>query len=121
MVQMRDDRDGLAASRLETKMLRILRRIKRHRFVLQHRVEDGPRTYFLDAAFPDERVAIECQGIKWHMGEERFKSDLRRDRRLSLLGWTILYFTWDDVVLAPNQVEMEIREALTHSFPRHRT
>ena len=33
--------------------------------------------------------------------------DLRRDRILKLLGWTLLYFTWDDVHLSPQKVEAD--------------
>jgi very-short-patch-repair endonuclease len=114
MVGLRDDKDGMSASRMETKMLRILRRIKNRRFELQHRVEAGGHTHYLDAAFPDVKLGIECHSLRWHLAEERFKEDARRDRRLTLAGWTILYFTWDDLILAAESVELEIRQAISH-------
>lgn len=58
------------------------------------------------------KLGIEGHSLGWHFGEERWKKDLRRDRRLSVLGWTVLYFVWDDVMLAPRLVEAEVNEAL---------
>lgn len=112
LLAARDDRDRLLSQKFEAKMMRILRRIQPTKLVVQCRVRDGARNYYLDFAFPHAWLGIECHSIKWHMGEERFKQDLARDRRLKLLGWTILYFSWDDVVFAPGQVEAEVRAAL---------
>lgn len=107
----RDDREGLLRSRLESKMLRILKGI-RHRAVPNFKISDGERVAFLDFAFPTQRVGIETHGAIWHHGEERWKKDLRRDRWLKSLGWSILYFSWDDVHLDPSQVRSEIQTFL---------
>jgi hypothetical protein len=58
---------------------------------------DGTRTYRPDFAYPYACLAIECLSVKWHLGVEPFKKDAPRDRRLKLLGWTVLYFTWDEI------------------------
>lgn len=112
LLTMRDHRDSLLATRFEKKMRRILRRIQPAKLVEQCRVQDGTRNYYIDFAYPHALLGIECHSIKWHMGEERFKRDLARDRRLKLLGWTILYFSWDDVVFNPDRVEAEVHAAL---------
>jgi very-short-patch-repair endonuclease len=50
------------------------------------------------------------------MGDEAFKKDVARDRHLSLLGWVILYFCWDDIVLAPERVRFETETALRNAL-----
>ena len=111
MIEVRDDTDGRLASMFEGKMRRILKRIGRPHEA-QHPVTIGESNFFLDFAFPEIKLGIECHSIKWHLGEDRFKKDVRRDRALRRAGWTILYFLWDDVALAPAQVEQEIRETI---------
>lgn len=110
----RDDREGLLRSRLEAKMLRILKRIRFASAIPNYRVADATREVFLDFAFPERRLAIETHGAKWHQGVERWKRDLVRDRWLKLHGWTVLYFSWDDVHLDPRKTEQEIRTFLQH-------
>lgn len=46
--------------------------------------------YFLDFAHPKVKVAIECDGQKWHM--DRLK-DRQRDAELHNLGWTVYRLT----------------------------
>lgn len=111
----RDDREGLLRSRLEAKMLRILKKIRHFEAVPNFVVRDGTRVAFLDFAYPALKIGVETHGASWHAGEERWKKDLRRDRWLKALGWTILYFSWDDVHLGPRQVEQEIRTFLTQA------
>jgi very-short-patch-repair endonuclease len=112
LLSFRDDRDSEVASRLETRLLRILKRISGHGFVPQLRVEAAGHIYFLDFGFPAEMVAVEGHSIRWHLGEDAFKSDVKRDRRLTLLGWRVLYFLWDEVWFEPERVEAEVRAAL---------
>lgn len=71
----------------------------------------GEREYRLDFAFPHIKLGIEAHSLRWHMGRERWVRDLQRDRRLKLAGWTLLYFSWDDMKLDPNGVRREIEEA----------
>ena len=58
----------------------------------------------LDLAFPDLRLAIEIDGWAWHNGPERFQEDRRRQNALVTAGWTVLRFTWADLVERPEQV-----------------
>ena len=66
----------------------------------------------LDFAFVGQRVAIEIDGRAWHSAGDRFQSDRSRQNRLVLLGWTVLRFTWDDLVHRPDDVIREVRLAL---------
>lgn len=55
-------------------------------------VVDGEQL-FLDAAYPEHRIGIEYQAFDVHRTRGAFDADHRRDRLLTLAGWSILYFT----------------------------
>ena len=112
----RDGRDGLLKSRLEAKMLRILKRIDPPA-VPDFRISNGERVAYLDFAYPEWKIGVETHGAVWHHGEERWKKDIVRDRWLRLLGWNVLYFSWDDVHLTPHEVESDIRSFLKRVRP----
>jgi very-short-patch-repair endonuclease len=66
----------------------------------------------LDIAFFAQRVAIEIDGRAWHSAGERFQSDRSPQNRLVLQGWTVLRFTWEDLVKRPDAVIRQVRIAL---------
>lgn len=108
----RDGRWEKLRSRLEAKMMRILVRVHSAALESDYPVLDANTEYRLDFAYPAARLGIETHGLKWHFGEERWKKDLKRDRHLALLGWEILYYSWDDVHLEAARVEEEVRSFL---------
>ncbi len=59
-----------------------------------------------------QRVAVEVDGWAWHVTADRFVDDRRRQNALVNLGWTVLRFTWHDLVSRPDGVVDEIRSAL---------
>lgn len=66
----------------------------------------------IDAAYPEHKLAIEVDGFRYHSSPEAFQRDRTRQNRLVALGWTVLRFTWDDVVRRPHIVAKAIREAV---------
>ena len=62
----------------------------------------------IDIAFPAAKVAIEVDGWAWHMDAERAAADKRRQNALVRAGWTILRYTWHDLVGRPKAVLAEI-------------
>ncbi|MDQ3306013.1 MAG: DUF559 domain-containing protein [Actinomycetota bacterium] len=58
----------------------------------------------VDLAYVLAQVAIECDGDQWHSGRQRRQADLDRQNRLVLAGWTILRFTWEDLVQRPHVI-----------------
>lgn len=112
LLRGRDDRDGKVRTLFETKMLRILKRIKEHHFEPDYRLVAANRTRYLDFYLPTARLGIECHSQKWH-GPERSAGDIRRDREISALGIELLYFDWDEVSFDPGGVEAEIRSAIS--------
>jgi very-short-patch-repair endonuclease len=103
----RDHRDGTLQSRMEAKLRRIIKGLPGSQAIPQHEVRLDARHYFLDFAYPDVKIGIEAQSIKWHLGEAKFCYDLKRDRRLKRVGWTMLYYSMDDL-LRPDEVREEI-------------
>lgn len=106
----RDHRDSKVRSRFETKTLRLLMEVEPP--VPDHRVAVSRDTYFLDFAYPHLLVGVECQSIRWHLGEEAWKSDVARHRRLTAAGWIVLFVCWDDVMFERDRLKTEIAEAL---------
>ena len=69
------------------------------------------RLYYLDVAFPRQRLAIEIDGRGAH-GADRFEADRWRQNDLLLAGWTVLRFTWAMLVDDPDEVIRAVRTAL---------
>lgn len=70
----------------------------------------GP--YKIDLAFPDVKVAIEIDGWAWHVDQDRFVGDRRKQNALVRAGWTVLRFTWHDLTRTPGAVVAQIAAAL---------
>jgi very-short-patch-repair endonuclease len=101
-----------AADRADSAAERILKQLLRDAgitgWVVGHRF--GP--HLLDLAFPARRVAIEVDGWAWHVDVDRFRADRRKGNALTHAGWTLLRFTWHDLVTRPHEVVAEILHAL---------
>jgi very-short-patch-repair endonuclease len=105
---MRDNRDGSLASRMETGLLRTLRSLPGPQAVPQYEVRIGNARFSIDFAYPDVQLGIEAHSLRWHMGQERWQRDLVRDRKLKRAGWTVLYYSWDDIHLRSDDLRSEI-------------
>ena len=60
----------------------------------QYRVRLPSGTVFLDAAWPEVRLAVELDGAAFHGSEVARERDLRRDAALAALGWMTLRFSY---------------------------
>jgi very-short-patch-repair endonuclease len=70
---------------------------------------DGVLAGVVDIAFPRLRIAIEVDGWAFHHSQDRFQRDRTRQNHLVTLGWTVLRFTWSDLVDRPGYVIAAIR------------
>ncbi|MFT3899714.1 MAG: type IV toxin-antitoxin system AbiEi family antitoxin domain-containing protein [Gordonia sp. (in: high G+C Gram-positive bacteria)] len=68
--------------------------------------------YTIDFAFPDAMLAVEFDGFAFHRDAATFQRDRTRRNALIAAGWTVLNFTWGDVVDRPDQIVGQIRSAL---------
>ncbi len=98
-----------AASHAERLLIRLLRAAQITGWKLGYPVGG----YLVDVAFPAQRVAIEVDGWAWHMTADRFVDDRRRQNAVVNLHWTVLRFTWHDLMDRPEGVVNEIRTALS--------
>jgi len=89
---------------LESAFAKLLRDHDIEGVVYQHEVVDGPRRRILDFAVPSLKLAFELKGYERHSQWGVFVDDCHRGAELSLQGWTVVEFTWDDVIRHPGYV-----------------
>jgi very-short-patch-repair endonuclease len=96
--------DG-AAAHSERVLHRLLRRAGVRRWLPNHEVwSAGELIAVVDVAIPSLRLAIEVDGMAYHVDVDRFRRDRSRQNALVALGWTVLRFTWADLVERPGYV-----------------
>ena len=102
--------DGTSHSKLERIFFRKLKESKLPRPTRQFQIGDK----FIDLSYPDKRLIIELDGVGSRFTASSLRADRRRQNKvvLALRGWTLLRFTWDDVVNNWAYVEDAIRQAL---------
>lgn len=108
---LRQVADG-ASSDAERVLHRLLRGARIDGWVANHLVALAGTEYWIDVAFVARRLAVEVDGWAWHSDVDRFAQDRRRQNALVLAGWTVLRFTWHDLMSRPQAVIAEIRAAL---------
>lgn len=111
------DRRALGAARpdslLEPRMARLLADFALLTAAFQHEVRRGGRLVArVDFTYPDVRLAVEVDGWGAHSSPRALQSDLARQNALVGLGWTVLRFTWPDVVHRPAVVAADVRRVL---------
>lgn len=103
--------DGLAGSPQETRLRLLLHRSGLPAPVAQFVVRD--RSGFVarvDLAWPDQRVAVEYDGL-WHAEPGQFAADRQRLNRLTAAGWRVVFVTAADLH-RPDHLVARVRTAL---------
>jgi very-short-patch-repair endonuclease len=98
-----------AHSEAERELCRRLRAIGIRGWVTNFPV---PGAGVVDVAFPALKLAIEVDGREWHSAGNRFQADRTKQNRLVAAGWTVLRFTWEDLVQRPGEVVATIQAAI---------
>ena len=112
-----DDRalgQGIPDGLLEPRMARLIRRHALPMPVFQHWVTPAIR---VDFAYLDQRIIIEVDGYALRRTATSFNLDLARQNELVLLGWTVLRFTWWQVVKQPDIVAKTLLVTLSSEVP----
>ena len=65
-----------------------------------------------DIVYRAQRVLVEVDGLAVHSGARVFRSDRVRQNLLVLADWTVLRFTWRDLVDSPERVVATVARAL---------
>jgi hypothetical protein len=107
--------DARSESPLETRARLVLTRAGLPPEVLQLNVfdRDGQWIARVDMAWPSRRVIIEVDGREHHETPEAVLRDRDKQNRLAGAGWTLLRFTWSDIVRQPAYVIARVRAALS--------
>jgi hypothetical protein len=84
--------------------------------VLQYEIVDRNwRTWRIDLAWPDQKVALEYDGFDWHSDQERFRRDRQKRAALNEMGWSLLSVVFDDVRVHPRDLLRRLEIAMTRS------
>lgn len=110
MLDERMGRGQFTQTDFETAALRLVESLGLPAPALQHRVRDGDFLAYLDMAWPQIRLGLECDSLAHHFGKAAHEWEHRRRRRLQRLGWEIIEVTYDDVVRRPRSTSDEIAE-----------
>jgi very-short-patch-repair endonuclease len=97
---------------LEIAFARLVKREGLPEPVYQHWVEVAGRRYRIDAAWPEQMLAVEVDGWETRKTFRAFQSDTDRQNVITLAGWAFIRFTWTDVVRRPGYVAGQIAQAL---------
>ncbi|MGV0791192.1 DUF559 domain-containing protein [Mycolicibacterium sp. XJ1819] len=81
---------------------------------LQYEIVDlNQRTWRVDFAWPELRVAVEYDGFDWHSDQDKFRRDRQKRAALQELGWSVVSIVFDDVRHRPSdmlrRIETELR------------
>lgn len=106
-----DSRDA-PWSRAERLGHRLLRKAGITGWLTNYPVVDAAGIYYIDIAFPRQKLAIEIDGRLHEDDLGQFESDRWRQNALVLQGWRVLRFTWAMLRDHPEQVIRAIRKAL---------
>jgi very-short-patch-repair endonuclease len=94
-------------------------------FVPQVAVQTPEGTFVVDLGDPDLRLAVEAESFEFHGARRLLTKDARRTNSLSLAGWVVLRFSWEQVMFEPEYVARVLRAAVARlrgaGVPKART
>lgn len=75
----------------------------------QVQVTDAGMWAMADLVDEGRRLALEADSFEHHGNRKGFRKDVRRYTRMLVFGWTVLRFTWEDVMFAQDWVLWALR------------
>ncbi|WP_020390207.1 DUF559 domain-containing protein [Kribbella catacumbae] len=103
--------DGRAESPLESVLRAVLLEAGIEGFVPQWVIQDETFSARIDLAHPTLRLALEADSFAHHGTRAALARDCRRHTQLTIRGWRLLRFSWEDVMLEPEWVVNSVRSA----------
>jgi len=85
--------------------------------VQQYEIRAGGRTYRLDRAYVEERVAVELDGEAYHSSRQQRERDRRRDAALATRGWLTVRFSYRRLTSDPDGCRRELLAILAARAP----
>jgi very-short-patch-repair endonuclease len=68
--------------------------------------------YKADFLWRAERLVVETDSRAFHTSRRAFEHDRLRDQRLTLAGYTVVRFTWRQLIREPERVQGVVRDLL---------
>ncbi len=113
LIEARRGWEELTESDLEDRFALLVRDFSLPKPVAQFSLHDnGDFVSRADFAYPAAKVLIELDGYRTHADERTFQRDRTKQNRAVLLGWTVLRYTWSDILDRPAMVAAEILTVL---------
>jgi very-short-patch-repair endonuclease len=105
---------GVTDSEAENLYIRLARKHDLHRGMVHHYVvqRNGQHLGELDFAYTAELLNVEIDGDESHADPVAAQRDKRRDALLGEMGWTVLRFTYWQLVREPDWVADRVRAVL---------
>jgi very-short-patch-repair endonuclease len=100
-------------SAAEVRLERLLVRGGLPRPARQHAVTNNGRTIYVDLAYPDCRLAIEFDSLRWHTGRAKLDNDAERRNQLRAARWDLVTVTYTMLHSRPADVLATITTAYT--------
>lgn len=102
--------DGRSESALESMLRAVLLEAGLDMFVPQVWIEEDPEfSARVDLADPVRRLVLEADSFEFHGTRKALARDCRRYVSLVVRGWTVLRFSWEDVIHDPDWVVESVR------------
>jgi very-short-patch-repair endonuclease len=67
----------------------------------------------------ENKIIIEAEGFEWHGKSAQLTRDCRRYNTFSLLGWTVIRFSWAQVMHDPEYVQAVLCAAVEQARHQH--
>ena len=93
-------------------MLELIRTAELHQPEVNAWITADGWAYKADFLWRAERLVVETDGRAFHSSRRAFEHDRLRDQRLILAGYTVVRFTWRQLVREPERVQRVVRNLL---------
>lgn len=104
--------DRRAANPFESALRAIALDVRGLRLIPQVTIRTPRLTAQPDLVDPERRVVLEADSHTWHSSRRALRRDCTRYNALVLDGWTVLRFTWEQVMFEPAYVRACLETAL---------
>ena len=74
----------------------------------EHRIEVGEQRHYIDFAYPEAKLGIECDSVEWHTLPSQVAADDRRRNRINGSGFLLLSYTCEQLRFEKKEVIDEI-------------
>jgi very-short-patch-repair endonuclease len=108
-----------SGSPAETKLERLLVQHGLPRPARQHAITHGSRTIHVDLAYPDRRLAIEFDSLRWHTGRAKLDNDAERRNLLRAANWALITVTYTMLGERSSQLIAAVEAAYEELAPVH--